>query len=249
MRVIESFAKGLRVLEYALKRGEFRIGEMAAAVGIASSNATLFLNTLIEAGMLRRGETTGVYRVTKRLIQLFDESGPTLHDPLRTAASESMKRLHELLNENVLLAVIDHDNSTHYIARLVADHVVRIQPDADEHYPVHRTAHGRAILAFMPEDQAAEVILAGSSGDHPEALGQLESELATIRHRGFAVNRGDYEEHIMAIAAPVRLGERVVASVVVQLPKFRHDESDLDRYGERVSEAAQSISSRLDALL
>ena len=63
MRTIEAFAKGLRVLEYALKHGEFRIGEMATSVEIPSSNATLFLNTLMEAGFVRRGEVPGLYRV------------------------------------------------------------------------------------------------------------------------------------------------------------------------------------------
>ena len=247
MRTIESFAKGLRVLEYALLHGEFRIGEMAALVKIPSSNATLFLNTLMEAGLLRRGEVAGLYRVTEHLLSLFDNGGTTLHEPLRRAAEESMRQLHERLNENVLLAVMDVGFTTHYIAKFVADRAVQVQPHADEHYPMHRTAHGKAILAFLPEELIQRHISVDLEDADPPAsprqIAVLMSDLDACRQVGFALNRGEYEEHIMAAAAPVCLKKRVVGSLVVQLPKFRHDESELGRYGKVVAEAAASISS------
>lgn len=253
MRTIEAFAKGLRVLEYALNHGEFRIGEMASAVGIPSSNATLFLNTLIVAGLVRKGEVAGLYRVTQKLLTMFAETGTTLHDALRNAAERSMIRLHDLLNENVLLAVMDGDFMTHYIAQFVADHVVQVQPGADEHFPMHLTAHGKAILAFLPEEQIEHHIASRlERSDPPLPLKQIQAlrdDLSTCRRQGFALNRGDYEEHIMAIAAPVFLGDRVLGSLVVQLPRFRHDESELERYGATVAETAREITSELSIRL
>jgi IclR family acetate operon transcriptional repressor len=249
MRTIEAFAKGLRVLEYALKHGEFRIGEMASAVNIPSSNATLFLNTLMEAGYVRRGEVAGLYRVTERLLSLFDKAGPTLYDSLRKSAENAMRRLQGTLNENVLLAVMDGDFTTHYIAQLVADHVVQVRPSADEHFPIHLTAHGKAILAFQPEDlieKHIEVHLKGASPPVSKGrLNLLREELHVCREAGYAVNRGEYEEHTMAIAAPVLFASRAIASIVVQLPKFRHEESELERYGKVVAEAARTASDEL----
>lgn len=246
MRTIEAFAKGLRVLQYALENGEFRIGEMASATGIATSNATLFLNTLIKAGLLRRGEAAGRYRVTEKLLQMFDRTGATLHDLLRNAAEPAMRELHELFNENVLLAVMDGDHTTHYIAQLVADRVVQVQPGADERFPMHRTAHGKAILALLPQDELDHHISNRLPGSEPapsaKRLSELRQELQACRDQGFALNRGDYEADIMAIAAPVFLRDRVIASIVVQLPRFRHDESELRRYGAKIAEAAESIS-------
>jgi DNA-binding IclR family transcriptional regulator len=246
MRTIEAFAKGLRILEYTLEHGEFRIGELATAVGIPSSNTTLFLNTMMAAGLIRRGEVAGLYRVTDKLLGMFDHTGPTLHDPLRSAAKASMQQLHELLNENVLLAVMDGDYTTHYIAKLVADRVVQVQPGADEHFPMHRTAHGKAILAFLDDEEIerhiATRVIGGDPGASSRQVGALRQDLETCRRQGYAVNRGDYEADIMAIAAPVFLRQRVVASIVVQLPKFRHDESELDRYGAGVAETARTVS-------
>lgn len=249
MRTIEAFAKGLRVLEYAFRHGEFRIGKMAASVKIPSSNAILFLNTLMEAGFVRRGEVPGHYRVTAKLLTLFDKAGPTLHDSLRSAAENSMCKLHDVLNENVLLAVMDGDFTTHYIARLVADHAVQVQPNTDEHYPMHLTAHGKAILAFLPEE-LVERHIAGSDSSVPKAqLKLLREELLACRIAGYAVNRGEYEVNIMAIAAPVLLSQRAVASIVVQLPKFRHDESELERYGKVVATAAEAATNELASRL
>ena len=207
MRTVESFAKGLRVLEYALTHGEFRIGEMATLVKIPSSNATLFLNTLMEAGFLRRGEVAGLYRVTEQLLSLFDNGATTLHEPLRRAAEESMSRLHERFDENVLLAVMDVGFTTHYIAKFVADHAVQVQPHADEHYPMHRTAHGKAILSFLPDELIQQHISMDLEHADPAAsssqIEALMADLETCRQVGFALNRGEYEEHIMAVAAPV----------------------------------------------
>ena len=253
MRTIESFAKGLRVLEYAVKHGEFRIGEMAASVQMPSSNATLFLNTLIEAGFIRRGEVPGLYRVTGRLLSLFDSAGPTLYDSLRNAAENSMRKLHNVLDENVLLAVMDGDHSTHYIAQFVADHAVQIQPNAYERYPMHLTAHGKALLAFLPDEiverHIATLLENAESPAPPVQLQGLREELRACRDAGYAVNRGEYDAHIMGIAAPIFLSRRVVASIVVQLPKFRHEESDLDRYGEIVASAAKTATDTLAARL
>ena len=239
------------MLEYALAHGEFRIGEMAELVDIPSSNATLFLNTLIEAGFIRRGEVAGLYRVTERLFSLFDNLGTTLHEPLRKAAEGSMQQLHELLNENVLLAVMDADFTTHYITKFVADHTVQVQPHADEYFPMHRTAHGKAILAFLPDELSQKHIAVHlADADPPVSSNQIDAllaELNSCRRNGFALNRGEYEEHIMAAAAPVFLNRRVVGSIVVQLPRFRHDESELERYGQKVAKAASRVSRDIDA--
>ena len=164
-----------------------------------------------------------------------------------------MRKLHDVLDENVLLAVMDGDFTTHYIAQLVADHAVQVQPKADEHFPMHLTAHGKAILAFLPEDLIERHVsarLADAAPPIPKAqLKLLREELLSCRNAGYAVNRGEYEAHIMAIAAPVFFAGRAIASIVVQLPKFRHDESELDRYGEVVADAARTATEELAARL
>jgi len=246
VRTIEAFAKGLRILEYVLLNGEFRISELASSVGIPISNTTLFLNTLIEAGYVRRGESAGLYRVTDHLTKLVMDVTPTFHTKLQSAAAEPMRKLHENLDENVLIAVMDRHYTTHYIAKIVADHVVQIRPDAGEHFPLYRTAHGRAILAFLDEGDIGRSFNAMFRTDNPDVLTEKEidairSELQISRQRGYAVNRGEFEKHIMAVAAPIFYEGSVVASIVVQLPTFRHSAQDLDRYGAVVVQAAKEI--------
>lgn len=83
--------------------------------------------------------------------------------------------------------------------------------------PAHACSASRAILAFLPKEEAAAII-----GDKPEAFTDrtitdkeaLEYELALTRDRGYSVCDEEIDPGIASIAAPVVIGR---AGVVYSL--------------------------------
>lgn len=106
----------------------------------------------------------------------------------------------------------------------------------------HRRASGKAVLAHLGADEQAAMLDASLLGRPPSrrqaVLERLETELAEIVERGYALDE-ETEEGIVAIAAPVFSGDAgVLGAVGIVLPKFRFDGAP-GRYQEAVLAAAE----------
>jgi len=71
-------------------------------------------------------------------------------------------------------------------------------------------------------------------------------QLEVIREKGYAINRGEYEEEIMAIAAPIFENEQVIAALIVQFPAFRYREEELCDKAPEIIATAKRIGKLLD---
>ena len=99
-------------------------------------------------------------------------------------------------------------------------------PHLREVVPAHCTAGGKALLAYR--DPWAESVLASPLERHtmdtlvlPHALA---ANLEKVRDRGHAVEEGEYQEGVRAVAAPVFVGTEAVAAISVSGQKLAiHD--------------------------
>jgi len=116
--------------------------------------------------------------------------------------------------------------------------------------PLHASASTKAILAFSPEAERDALL----ARHRFEALtrrtlasrGAFEAELARVRSRGYAVDRGEALEGVHCVAAPVRDRRGgAVAAVTVTGPAQRMPEKDFPAIGARVRDCARRISARL----
>lgn len=252
MRVVSSLVRGLRILErIAGVRGGARVTDLAREFGIPSSNMTLFLNSLVQTGYVLKSVEDGRYYVSGKVAQLAKGVSSDPHADLKRVARGEMERLHDVFNENVLLAVlngfqmrfVDHLQSTRNIQILNVDEKVFVP---------HVTAAGKAILAFLPEHRLARYFKDTKREKYTAKTEtrkqRIEAALLRVRDCGVAVNRGEYESEIMAAAAPIFRGETVVASLVVQFPVFRYGEDDLAKHAPAVKAAAQRVSDALGSV-
>jgi len=76
-------------------------------------------------------------------------------------------------------------------------------------------------------------------------LSRLEIELEQVRRRGFATTRGELEEGLAGIAAPVRSAERVAASIGVSGPIFRLADT-WNQVGDLLVDESDRLSKTLD---
>ena len=247
MRTISSLEKGLQLLEHIAHQGSVRIAETAKRFDMSNSSMSIFMNTLVASGLVYKDEMQKRYYISTGINKLAEAAEKHFSELIESLAREEMTELHQTFNENVMLAVISGTRSR-YISRIQSNHLIQIVED-DMSYPLHATANGKVMLAFKDSEFVRKYMGAvewkpftSKTITNPK---DLEKELERIRASGYAVNRGEYETNIMAIAAPIESPGGIVASIVVQYPTFRHDESELETYAPTLVSLATRISRKL----
>ena len=248
-RQISSLVKGIRILETIIDAGAgIKVSEIARSFDMPASNLSLFLNSLVDTGYVIRNPMDGKYYASEKIVHMA-AAIDTPYKRLEICAQCAMRRLHALHDENVLLAVLNH-NRLQFISTLQTSRNIQILNNDNRSFIPHVTAAGKAILAFLPE-KLLEAYLARIQHERFTSktvtdLAVIRRELVAVRSRGYAINRGEYEAEVMAVAAPVFAGASIEGSLVVQFPTFRHAERDLKGHAGPIVDAARRISRRLN---
>lgn len=244
-RQISSLVKGIRVLEAIVATGNgIKVSEIARSFDMPASNLSLFLNSLVDTGYVIRNPMDGKYYASEKIVHLA-AAIDTRYKRLEICAHEVMQRLYACHDENVLLAVLNHDR-LQFISTLQSSRNIQILNNDNRSFIPHVTAAGKAILAFLPanllETYLGRIQLERFTSKTVTDLTVIRRELETVRSRGYAINRGEFEAEVMAVAAPVFLRSSIEGSLGVQFPTFRHTEQDLEAYAGPIVDAARRIS-------
>jgi DNA-binding IclR family transcriptional regulator len=248
--LVGSLLHGLEILDmYGRDRTEIGIGEMAQQLGLHRSTTSRLAATLAVAGYLEPAGDPGRYRLSGKLAALGElvVSG----GEIRRAALPYLQDLVGRLGETGHLAVLEGDEAV-TVEVIDGWQTVRMHSWVGKRSPAHCSSMGKALLAGLD----AAGIDARYPGPQLEARTErtitdpaaLKDELATVRQRGYAVDREELERHLCCVAAPVfdQTGA-VVASISVSGPDSRIDESQIPSTADAVQRVAWQISARLGA--
>lgn len=221
---VSSFAKGLRVLEaFDLGHRSLSLSQLAEVSGIDKSAVQRFTYTLHALGYLHKDPITKHYSLGPKTLQL----GSTYlrSDELVERAHPILAEYSNALGETINLARIDETDIV-YLIRMPSRHPVSVDIMLGTRLPVFCSAMGRAMLAFMPNDEM-QALLGRSTLESftPHTVTDptdLQKRLADARRDRFVIT--DQEIHIgdVSIAAPVfdHTG-RVTAGIGFAVPKSR----------------------------
>ncbi|QIS02672.1 MarR family transcriptional regulator [Nocardia brasiliensis] len=237
----------LRVLEEVAARQPIGVGELSRVLQMPKSSVQRVLVTLDAAGWIRpaSGEITRWVLTTKALA-VGSRAGGDLG--LRGVALPIMEDLRRHTEETIHLT-IPEDGKMVLIERLETDKPVRTNMALGHSLPLHASANGKALLAHSDPDVVRKLVTGelpsytATTITDPDAL---HTELAEIRTRGFAVNRGEWRSDVGAVAAVVLDGAgRPVASLSVNVPISRLTAESEPEWGAAVRAAANTIGARL----
>lgn len=219
-----TLARGLALLN-AL--GEAEDGATVSALSEATDldRAVLYrlLETLTNQGFVTRDEETRKYRLGLSMLELGVRAAQSLE--VRRLAGPALRSLAEDTDETACLAVRDRDDLVVVDVVEPAERFVQVNYRVGFRHPLGVSAHGKALLAFLPE----------GAGD-----GSLQS----VRQRGVAYTRDELESGAAGVAAPVfdHSGQAVAAvGIVAPAPRLPEPES----VALRVLRGAREISERL----
>lgn len=242
---------GLSILEaFSIKRPALGVTEISEIVSLHKSTVSRMLNGLAELGYVRREQTTGRYRLGLSVLEL---SAPLLADlDIRAAGLEHLEDLTEATGETTALGVWG-DGGTIVVEQVASPHQVRHTQPIGNRYNSWKSSSVRVMLAHQQLKTVHQLIetnriLVPDGGMSREAV---EAELATIRDRGFAMNRGGTTPEEFGVAAVVfDLRGTPTGCVILSAPisrvEFYDSAADLQ---QAVVQTAQNISARLGASL
>ena len=248
--MIQSVDRAVRILK-ALAGGPGRLGvsELSDRLGLAKGTVHGLLRTLHAHGLVEQHPDSDKYQLGPQLLQLSNRYLDL--SELRSRSLAYSEALAGRADEAVRVGAFHGDGM------LVVHHVFR--PDTSLQIlevgsllPLHATALGKAVLAYLDQEVRLDLV-----GPEPAKLtGQtlvtrtaLSRELATVRERGYALEK---EEAVLGeggVAAPIfdRYSEAVGAIGVVG-PRERLLARGRERkLGTAVIEAARGISRDLGA--
>jgi DNA-binding IclR family transcriptional regulator len=182
---------------------EYRVGEMAAMLGVDKSSASRLAATLANRGFLERAPGSEAFRIGPELGRLGVLNMGSSHN-LVDLARRQMEYLAEETAETVNLARLE-DRKVVNIAQVDGAHLVGVGDWTGWKTEPHATANGKVLLAF------AENQLEGLSLQTPlevfteqtiTNVKDLHSELERVRSEGWASTLGELEDGL-SVSGPV----------------------------------------------
>lgn len=241
-----SLQQALCVLVYMGEQApEADVNELAAKLGLSKTDVHRLLHAMERFDLIERDAQSDRYRLGMKLHQLGSRAAASR--TLRTEAHRFLVEMSRRSRETVSLATPAPGGAI-CLDRLDSPHtVITVCTPVGSIFPAHCTAAGKAILAYLSENEIDEVVRRTGLRQHTPftitQLAQLKENLRLTRQRGYAVDHQELERGLSGVAAPVLCAhERVIAAVGIAGPTQRFRGKELADKVALVTEIAARLA-------
>lgn len=237
----------MRILESFNGEEGMTVTQISKRLGLPKSSVHDILSTLVAEGIVEKDSDNSRYHLGLKLFELGEKARSNLE--IRKSATPFLKTLNSQLDETVHLTVLE-EGEILYIECFESSKRLRTYSVIGVRAPLHCTAVGKAIMAFLPHDEIERVILEKGLERFTENTiidrKKLLEELAGIRQKGYAVDNMEHEEHVRCVGAPVFNYEgRSFASISVSGPSQRVPFEEVPEIAKMVMAATKDVSKRM----
>ena len=247
-KTIQSIDRALQVLElFSLEKPEWGVTEISKVLNIYKSNVHNILSTFTEKGFVKKDSKTDKYKLG---IKFFELGSVVIKNmDLRRIAHPYIEKLSKEFNETVHLGVLDEGRVVS-IEREESNKGLCSHIEIGRRAPLHCTAVGKAIMAYLSEEEINLIIKEKGLEKYTEntitTKEGLENEFKKIRKQGYAVDNMEHEEGVRCVAGPIRdYTGKVIASMSISGPAFRINESNILDIAKKVKEYCDSVSEKM----
>ena len=200
--------------------------------------------TLIAYGIVARDDVTRRYYLTRKLMVL---GASAMGDQnLVDKSIENMRSLRDEVNASVFIGVIEGTQGV-ILEQAIGGHPFKYSVDLGSRFPLHCSAPGKAIMAFMLEDKSEELLkqleLTVYNSRTLSTQDALRNEFKQIRSQGFAVDLAEQFEGCHCVGAPILDHQnQPIAAIWASGPSLTLPEEKFSEIGKKVKECADRIS-------
>jgi DNA-binding IclR family transcriptional regulator len=246
---IASVDNTLRILLLLRERKSLALTDVAAELGIARSSAHRLMAMLSYYDFVRQEPASRSFRPGPALID-FALAAIRSFD-LRALARPILTELAETTRMTASLA-LPRGRDVLYIDGVESRGTIRAALRTGETLPAHVTGVGKALLAQLTDDQLAQLF----RDEPPQALTPrsvrslegLLAEARRIRRKGYAVNRAESEQGVMAMGIALKLTEPgTYAGISLVCPESAVDSGWEARVSTQLKAAAEELGESIGA--
>ena len=213
----------MNVLEcFTVEKQELGVTEIARLTGLQKSSVHTILNTFAGMGYIEQRQDTSKYFLGCRLLHFSYIINS--HIGLREHFLPYLSKIAEATHEVCYLGMLNNLEVLYLDAAYPASQI-RSRNISGERAPLYCTGLGKAMLAFLKEEEKQKVLSAplekftDYTVTSPE---MLRCELDEIRANGYAVDNMEHEFGVRCVGVPVfGSGGNVIAAVSVSGPSLR----------------------------
>ena len=247
-KTIGSVEKTVRILNIV---GESEAGlgatEISRAIGCGVSATYHLLNTLRQNDLLQQDPQNKRYCLGVGIFRL--SALAQRQNTLTSAAQPYLDALSDACGETSNLVIL-RDREIIYLAQREGSSMVKLFTRLGARVPFYCTGGGKVILAFLPravqEAHIRDTKLVAFTPHTITRRAELLRELDCIRQQGYAYDRGEREEGVLCIAAPVfNAAGEPMAATSLSGPAYRLEAKGLETLTGRVVESAAALSLRM----
>lgn len=225
---INSVVKALNILEcFSYENKELKLTEIAKMLDMPKSTTSNLIYTLEGMGYIELLEDSGKFKLGSKLIkvgQICEASTDVL-----SISKIYMKKLRDEYNENVRLTIPYYNDEVlecMSVEKVDGFNDINISSHFGKLLPLHCTAAGRVLLAFVQENILIETLKNIELDKKTEytitKTEDLLKKIESIRQQGFSTVVEEGELGIISIAAPIfNYRDEVVGAISIIAPTAR----------------------------
>lgn len=216
------------------------VADVARMLGREKSVVSRQLKSLLESGLLSRGES-GRYELSWRLFALAVRAGD---QRLTKMAAPLMLRLTETVRERTYLTVLS-DGEVLTVHSESSRRSIEAVNWVGRTNPVARSSSGMALLLDHDDQHIIDMVRRGEDGVSAREAREFLKQVHEGRRRGYTVANRVFDPELLGIGAPVRdFSGRIKAAVNISGPAFRI-EPHLQVFGGHLLATVRSLQASL----
>lgn len=243
---IAVLARALDLIDALAAAGEpLGTTEIAREIGATKSATFRILVNLERRGYVRKDAMSARYRLGPALVSLGYQASNGID--LLSLAHPHLETLSVRIQETANLGAI-RDGEIVYLDIVESPRSLRMAARIGARDHIHSTALGKAILAYLPEDNLDSIVAMPLSRNTQRTITDpdlLRAELRSIRHSGVAREAGENEPDARCVGVPVFDRNGVCAALSISGPASRLDESIIERAASELLLEARALTLEL----
>jgi len=239
----------LRLIEELATFDRIGVTRLSRHLGIPVANAHRILRTLERTGYVEQMPDLKEYRLTLKLFEIGCQVAN--RTTMRDIAALEIDRLSQQSGTTTNVGVLI-DDYVLYLGKVEVDELLMLNLRPGSKVPAVNSAMGKAMLA-AEQRPLSDIVGKGPFPARTEfsitTLERLETELAEIRSRGYAVDRQELTLGLWCVAAPI-IGPRSEQNGAVSASSYGVEMSirEIERLGQFVVNCASRISRKIGGL-
>lgn len=243
----QSIIKAFKLLDaFTNDKKEWGVRELANKIGYNKSTTYRLLNTLSSLNVVHQ-KSNEKYSLGSKLFELGNRG--SLYQSVKQMTNIPIKNTALAIEETVLLGILKEDK-VFYLNKADSLNGLKINTSVGSYQPLHATATGKLLLAFLPTIEQSTLInkleLHALTNKTIVDNSKLKHELLAIKEQGYALDIEEFELGLVSIAIPIyNKDNKVIACISASGPLSRFRMENVTNYCSVLQQGVEIIQKNL----